>query len=75
MSEHPDHPDDATFWQHITEQTRNAPLDSTQSEQIRARAAAAFVTGAPPRWRHWLATGVVVALCCGFLGWAIWQAW
>lgn len=68
-----EHPDDNSFWQHIAEQTRDAPLDSTQSEQMRARAAAAFVTGPPPQWRKWLATMIVVALCCGFLVWAILQ--
>jgi hypothetical protein len=70
-----DQPDDKAFWQHIAEQTRDAPLDSTQSEQMRARAAAEFVKGPPPRWRRWPATIVAIALCCGFLTWAIWQIW
>ncbi|MBP9085668.1 MAG: hypothetical protein KBG15_06090 [Kofleriaceae bacterium] len=68
-------PNDDTFWRQLAEQTRDAPLDSTHSEQMRARAAAAFVRGPPSRWRRWAAPLMVVALCGGFLGWAIWQAW
>ena len=70
-----DQPDDNTFWQHIAEQTRDAPLDSTQSEQMRARAAAEFIKGPPSPYRRWPATIIAIALCCGFLTWAIWQIW
>lgn len=67
------HDDDAAFWQHIGEQTRLAPLASSQRDVLRARATAAFARGAPSPWPRRFATIAVVALAVVFLLWAMWQ--